>query len=57
VTRVGDVQESDFYDFDFRLSIRNTGVYLHQRTQDPCENGWVFTLNNVPQLLPLHTGF
>ena len=57
VLRAGDVQSSDFYDVDFRLSIRNTGVYLHQRRQDPCENGWTFTLGNVPPELPLHTGF
>ncbi len=57
VIRTGDVQADDFYDVDFRISIRNTGVYLHQRRQDPCENGWVFTLGAVPQLLPLHTGF
>jgi pimeloyl-ACP methyl ester carboxylesterase len=48
-----------FYDFEFRLSVRNTGVYLHERRQDPCENAWRVdrpTLLKEPAI-ELHTGF
>lgn len=27
-----------FYDFEFSLSVRGTGVMLHRRAEDPCEN-------------------
>ena len=29
---------TELYDFEFSLSVRGTGVFLHQRRQDPCEN-------------------
>jgi hypothetical protein len=46
-----------FYDFEFMYSIRNTGVYLHRRQQDPCENAQRFKLKDLPKRLVLHTGF
>jgi hypothetical protein len=46
-----------FYDFEFLYSIRNTGVYLHRRQQDPCENAERFELKKLPKKLVLHTGF
>jgi pimeloyl-ACP methyl ester carboxylesterase len=47
-----------FYDFDFSLSIRGTGVYLHRREQDPCENALRFSRADIPAAtLPLHTAF
>lgn len=46
-----------FYDFEFLFSIRNSSAYLHRREQDPCENAMRYNLENVPQRLPLHTGF
>jgi len=49
--------EQLFYDFEFLYSIRNTGVYLHRRQQDPCENAERFQWNDVPSTLALHTGF
>jgi len=46
-----------FYDFEFSLSIRGTGVYLHRREQDPCENAIRFNRNAIPDDIYLHTGF
>jgi len=46
-----------FYDFEFSLSIRGTGVYLHRREQDPCENAIRFERKGIPEEIYLHTGF
>jgi pimeloyl-ACP methyl ester carboxylesterase len=46
-----------FYDFEFFFSVRRTGVYLHRRQQDPCENAWRFHRAAIPGSLLLHTGF
>jgi len=50
-------RERLFYDVEFLYSIRNTGVYLHRRQQDPCENAERLEWNRVPKRLHLHTGF
>jgi hypothetical protein len=49
--------ETLFYDFEFTYSIRNTGVYLHRRQQDPCENAERIEGSKLPARLVLHTGF
>jgi hypothetical protein len=49
--------EKLFYDFEFLYSIRNTGVYLHRRQQDPCENAERIEWKDLPTRLVLHTGF
>lgn len=47
-----------FYDFEFALTIRGTGVYLHQRKQDPCENAIRMNRSDVnTQEIFLHNGF
>jgi hypothetical protein len=46
-----------FYDFEFLLSVRMTGVYLHRRQQDPCENAERIQRQNLPTRLKLHTAF
>ncbi len=46
-----------FYDFEFSLSIRGTGAYLHRREQEPCENALRFERSSIPNDLHLHTGF
>lgn len=48
-----------FYDLEFALSIRGTGVYLHRRQQDPCENAMRFDRNVLANTkeIHLHTGF
>lgn len=47
-----------FYDFEFALSIRGTGVYLQRREQDPCENAMRFERDKIPaDTLALHTAF
>ncbi|WP_345954377.1 hypothetical protein [Mucilaginibacter sp. PAMB04168] len=48
-----------FYDFEFALTIRGTGVYLHQRKQDPCENAIRIRRKEIPDQkdIFLHTGF
>jgi hypothetical protein len=46
-----------YYDFEFAYSIRNTGVYLHRRQQDPCENAERIEGIKLPARLELHTGF
>ena len=48
---------SYFYDFEFLFSIRKTGVYLHQRQQNPCENAFRVMRDKMPASLPLHTAF
>jgi hypothetical protein len=51
-----NVQE--FYDVEFSLAIRGTGVFLHQRKQNPCENAQRFGRREFPlQNVHLHTGF
>nr|WP_068891101.1 hypothetical protein [Pedobacter panaciterrae] len=53
-------QESNikyFYDFEFALSIRGTGVFLHRREQEPCGNAYRYDRSKVPQSLQLHTAF
>ncbi|TKC59199.1 hypothetical protein FBD94_16845 [Pedobacter hiemivivus] len=62
---LGDIKFTDpvienleyFYDFEFSLSIRGTGVYLHRREQDPCENAIRFNRDDIPHDIHLHTGF
>ncbi len=46
-----------FYDFEFLASIRGTGVFLHRREQDPCENALRLGRNELPESLALYTGF
>jgi hypothetical protein len=50
-------KERLFYDFEFMYSVRNTGVFLHRRQQDPCENASRIEWRNLPKRLVLHTGF
>lgn len=38
----------DFYNIEFALSVRNTGAYLHQRREDPCENAFRYMWNELP---------
>lgn len=48
----------EFYDVEFSLSIRGTGVFLHQRKQNPCENAQRFPRADFPlKSVHLHTGF
>lgn len=48
----------EFYDVEFSLSVRGTGVFLHQRKQNPCENAQRFGRGAFPlQSVHLHTGF
>lgn len=59
----------EFYDFEFSVSIRGTGVFLHQRKQNPCENAMRYTrregdrairdpkTGRVVTAIPLHIGF
>ena len=49
---------TEFFDIEFSLSIRGTGVYLHQRKQNPCENAIRKDRSEFPLTeLHLHTGF
>lgn len=51
-----DIEE--FYDIEFSLSVRGTGVFLHQRKQNPCENAMRFKRDDFPlKSVHLHTGF
>ena len=48
----------EFYDIEFSLSVRGTGVFLHQRRQNPCENAQRFVREKFPLAsVHLHTGF
>lgn len=48
----------EFYDIEFSLSVRGTGVFLHQRRQNPCENAQRFEREKFPLAsVHLHTGF
>jgi len=48
----------EFYDIEFSLSVRGTGIFLHQRKQDPCENAQRFERKAFPLAkVQLHTGF
>jgi hypothetical protein len=48
----------EFYDIDFSLSVRGTGVLLHQRRQNPCENAIRHNWRDFPiPNVHLHTGF
>jgi len=49
--------EQYFYDFEFLLSIRKSGTYLHRRQQDPCENAIRLERNKIPPRLLFHTAF
>lgn len=52
----GNIKE--FYDIEFSLSVRGTGVFLHQRKQNPCENAQRFNREAFPlATVHLHTGF
>lgn len=46
-----------FYDFEFALSIRKTGSYLHRRQQEPCENAMRIRRDEIPGTMLLHTFF
>jgi hypothetical protein len=49
---------TDFYDLEFSLSVHGTGVFLHQRKQNPCENARRFERGEFPlKEVYLHTGF
>jgi pimeloyl-ACP methyl ester carboxylesterase len=49
---------TEFFDIEFSLSIRGTGVYLHQRKQNPCENAFRLERKKFPlKDLHIHTGF
>ena len=48
---------SGFYDIEFLLSVRGTGVYLHRREQDPCENAIRLDAKKLPKDQYLHTLF
>ena len=51
-----NVQE--FYDIEFSIAVRGTGIFLHQRKQNPCENALRFERNEFPlSKVHLHTGF
>lgn len=47
----------DLYDFEFLFSIRKSGVFLHRRQQDPCENAIRIERDEIPKKLFLHTAF
>jgi hypothetical protein len=48
----------EFYDIEFSLSVNGTGVFLHQRKQNPCENAKRFERKEFPlSTVHLHTGF
>ena len=48
----------EFYDIEFSLSVRGTGIFLHQRKQNPCENALRFERKAFPlRKVHLHTGF
>ena len=48
----------EFYDIEFSLSIRGTGIFLHQRKQTPCENALRHERKEFPlKRVHLHTGF
>jgi len=48
----------EFYDIEFSLSVRGTGVFLHQRKQNPCENALRFERKEFSLAkVHLHTGF
>jgi hypothetical protein len=51
------VDGTQFYDFEFRLSVRMTDSYLHRREQDPCENAMRYDRDKVPRQLKLHSVF
>lgn len=46
-----------FYDIEFLLAVRGTGVYLHRREQDPCENAIRLKAENLPTRLDLQSIF
>jgi hypothetical protein len=48
----------EFYDIEFSLSVNGTGVFLHQRKQNPCENAIRYNQEDFPLAkVHLHTGF
>jgi pimeloyl-ACP methyl ester carboxylesterase len=48
-----------FYDFEFKLSVRGSNAYLHQRNQIPCENAIRRDRKDINPNMPLkmHTAF
>ena len=46
-----------FYDIEFLATIKGTGIFLHRREQDPCENAMRFARGKIPKRLYLYTGF
>lgn len=46
-----------FYDFECLIAIRNTGVYVHRREADPCENSIRRMRDKIENPLLLHIGF
>lgn len=51
--------EQKFYDVEFKLSVRGSNTYLHQRNQEPCENAMRFEHAQLSgaQMMRLHAGF
>lgn len=48
----------EFYDIELSLSVRGTGIFLHQRKQHPCENAYRSNRADFPlKTVHLHTGF
>jgi len=48
----------EFYDVEFSVAVRGTGIFLHQRKQNPCENAMRFKRAEFPLAkVHLHTGF
>ncbi|MBC8083428.1 MAG: hypothetical protein H7Z21_09470 [Hymenobacter sp.] len=58
-TPVPDNSTKVFYDFEFKLSVRGSNAYLHQRGQIPCENAIRLDRHalNPNTELKLHTAF
>ena len=46
-----------FFDLEFLFSVRGTGVYLHRREQDPCENAIRVDRSGAASRQHLHTVF
>jgi hypothetical protein len=45
---------TELYDFEFAISVRGTGVFLHQRRQDPCENALRLKREDLDKTPTLH---
>jgi PGAP1-like protein len=53
--------KEELFDVEFSLSVRGTGIFLHQRRQNPCENAQRFKRAELEAMkgkpIHLHTGF